>query len=100
MPRIAFSKQANEDLTRLAKFIEKIDLNLSNKAINIILDGIEYLADFPLIAPASDEEKYLGMRELFVPFGKGGYLVLYEFDMDNDVVIVGAIRHTKEVDFN
>jgi hypothetical protein len=39
------------------------------------------------------------MRELFIPFGKAGYLALYEYLEEKDIVLIAAIRHTRESGF-
>ena len=36
------------------------------------------------------------MRELFIPFGKAGYSVLYEYNIESNAVYIAAIRHTRE----
>lgn len=96
MPYLDFSPRANIDLARLADFYTSIDPSIGRRAIKAILDSIDLLETFPLMTEASQEPEYIGMHELHVPFGEAGYLVLYEFDEVNDVVIIAGIKHTRE----
>lgn len=48
------------------------------------------------MAKCSEDEKYGHLRELFISFGKAGYVVLYEYREKTEAVIIAAIRHTRE----
>jgi plasmid stabilization system protein ParE len=39
-------------------------------------------------------------RELIISRGKTGYVALYEYDKDSDVVLVLAIRHQREAGYH
>jgi plasmid stabilization system protein ParE len=39
------------------------------------------------------------MRELLIPFGRAGYVALYEID-GKDTVTVLAVRHQREDDYH
>ena len=39
------------------------------------------------------------VRELIVPFGRTGYVVLFEI-VDSTSVIIGAVRHQREDDYH
>ncbi|MGZ6393929.1 MAG: type II toxin-antitoxin system RelE/ParE family toxin [Pseudobdellovibrionaceae bacterium] len=78
----------------------QIEPKLKGKVISTIAEGIEILSTFPEIAEPAKDEKYKHMRELFVPFGKAGYSVLYEYDTPNKAVYIAALRHTREAGYN
>lgn len=99
MPQIIYSEQATSDIVRVAEFIEEIEPRLKQKVIATLLEGIELLEHHPRIARPSEDERYKTMRELFIPFGKAGYLALYEYLEEKDIVLIAAIRHTRESGF-
>ena len=99
MPQIIYSEQATGDIVRLAEFLEEIEPGLKQKVISAILEGIEILEKFPRIAKASQDEKYKAMRELFIAFGKAGYVAMYEYHEEKSIVLITAIRHTREAGF-
>ena len=39
------------------------------------------------------------LRELVIPFGRAGYVALFEI-VDGSCVIVGAVRHQREDDYH
>jgi plasmid stabilization system protein ParE len=44
-------------------------------------------------------EELPGVRELIIPFGGSGYVILYRYDMTADTVYILAIRHQKETGY-
>ncbi len=56
------------------------------------------LEDFPLMARRASADDPL-LRELVVPFGSAGYVILFKV-MNESTVIVLAIRHQREVDYH
>ncbi|MDD2776193.1 MAG: type II toxin-antitoxin system RelE/ParE family toxin [Gallionella sp.] len=96
MPQIVYSQLANSDLVRLAHFALSISPDKVEKSLKAITLGISRLKDFPEIAAPSKIEKYQNLRELFIPFGKNGYCVLYEYHPQSDTVLINAIRHSLE----
>jgi len=100
MPQIIYSDNALSDLVRVSEFMAQIEPKLKGKVISTIAEGIEILSTFPEIAEPAKDEKYRHMRELFVPFGKAGYSVLYEYDPTDKAVYIAALRHTREAGYN
>ena len=99
MPRIIYSEQATRDIVRLADFLEAVEPHLKPLVIATLLEGIEILEKFPRMAKPSEDERYTTMRELFVAFGKAGYAALYEYYEEKNIVLIAAIRHTREAGF-
>ena len=66
------------------------------RALDAIREGMRLLS----WSPYSCRRAELGngrSRELIVPFGASGYIVLFE--IFGDAVVVGAVRHQREEDY-
>ena len=96
-------EEAVADLQRLEDFaierelaFEKPDWTTHQCALDAISEGMRLLSWSPFTCRKAE----LGngrSRELVVPFGSAGYVVLFEI-VGNDVV-VGAVRHQREEDY-
>ena len=95
--------QALADLQRLEDFAierelasETPDWAAAQRALDALREGMRLLS----WSPFSCRRAELGngrSRELIVPFGATGYIVLFE--IVNDEVVVGAVRHQREEDY-
>ncbi|HYP31664.1 MAG TPA: type II toxin-antitoxin system RelE/ParE family toxin [Burkholderiaceae bacterium] len=95
--------EAVADLRRLADFAverefasETPDWTAPQRGLDAISEGMRLLS----WSPYSCRKAELGngrSRELIVPFGAAGYVVLFEVVGDN--VVVGAVRHQREEDY-
>ena len=95
--------QAVEELQRLEVFAierelasETPDWAAPQRALDAVREGMRLLS----WSPYSCRRAQLGngrSRELIVPFGAAGYIVLFE--IVNDAVVVGAVRHQREEDY-
>ena len=95
--------EAIADVQRLEDFAierelasEIPDWTTSQRALDAIGHGMRLLSWSPYSCRKAD----LGngrSRELIVPFGVAGYIVLFEIVGDD--VIVGAVRHQREEDY-
>jgi plasmid stabilization system protein ParE len=73
------------------------DLPSARRARAKIAKGAELLKDFPFTCrKASPESPFL--RELVIPFGSTGYVVLFEIE-DATTVTILAVRHQREDDY-
>jgi plasmid stabilization system protein ParE len=96
-------EEAVADLRRLEDFAierelasETPDWTSPQRALDAIREGMRLLS----WSPYSCRKAELGngrSRELIVPFGAAGYIVLFE--IVDDVVLVGAVRHQREEDY-
>jgi addiction module RelE/StbE family toxin len=93
---VVYSRHAFADLDRLADFLAKDAPRVAIAAIDVIRDGIEILERHPLIGRPCEE----GLRELLISYGKSGYVALYSYEQEYDVVLVLAIRHQREAGFS
>lgn len=100
---VTLLQEAVADLQRLEDFAiererasETPDWAAPQRALDAIREGMRLLS----WSPYSCRRAELGngrSRELIVPFGGTGYIVLFE--IVDDVVAVGAVRHQREEDY-
>ncbi|TBZ49246.1 type II toxin-antitoxin system RelE/ParE family toxin [Rhizobium leguminosarum] len=95
---LKYTQTFYEDLDRLADFLIERDPDLAERAINAIPKALMILQDFPLMARRASANDPL-LRELVVPFGSAGYVILFKV-MSETSVIVLAVRHHREEDYH
>ena len=83
-------------LERIYLFLAEKDEEAARAAIRAIREKAILLENFPNAGrPADDLEPE--QRELLVPFGESGYVLLYR--IEKDMVYILAIRHQREVGY-
>ena len=96
--RVRFAEAARDDLVRLYQFQLERDVTVADRALQALRKGMELLQEFPFTCrKAAADNPFL--RELIVPFGASGYVVLFEIE-DQQTVTVLAIRHQLEDDYH
>ena len=94
--RVRFTKGAESDVLRLYDFLLDVDVLTAEKALGATRSGLSLLAFSPFacrkVAPHMPRH-----RELVIPFGKTGYVALFEID-DAKTVTTIAIRHQRDHD--
>ena len=102
--RVRLTREAADDLERLFDFVLERELQrsdgnleLADKALQAIKDGISGLRRSPFTCRKAGTSAFL--RELVIPFGRSGYVALFEI-VDNENVVVGAVRHQLEDDYH
>ena len=100
---VTLLEEAVADLRRLEDFAierelasEVPDWTTPQRALDAVSEGMRLLS----WSPWSCRKAELGngrSRELIVPFGGAGYVVLFEIVGDD--VVVGAVRHQREEDY-
>ena len=101
---VVFTAKARADLHRLygylldrAQTVE--DLNLAERALMAVESAVDiHLSRTPFIYRKAAEGNSL-RRELIVPFGATGYVMLYEIAQPGRVVVLAA-RHQLEEDYH
>jgi plasmid stabilization system protein ParE len=100
---VTLLEEAVEDLHRLEDLAIERDLASETPDWTTpqrALEGIKEAMHLLSWSPYSCRKAELGngrSRELIVPFGAAGYIVLFEIVGDD--VIVGAVRHQREEDY-
>ena len=99
MPSVAvvWTPHARACLLKLYAFLTEKDAGAARRAMGLIHDKAKVLAEFPNAGrPAEDLEPE--HRELLVPFGAAGYVVLYSYDPDRGIAVL-AVRHQLEAGY-
>ncbi|WP_132979026.1 type II toxin-antitoxin system RelE/ParE family toxin [Pigmentiphaga sp. D-2] len=101
MYRVRFTREAEQDLLRLYDFVlerDPDDPGLAAQALVAIQGGVEILERSPYTCrKATPHSPYL--RELVIPFGRTGYVALFEIDGPDSATIL-AVRHQREDDYH
>ncbi|MEY9376780.1 type II toxin-antitoxin system RelE/ParE family toxin [Rhizobium leguminosarum] len=95
---LKYTQTFYEDLDRLADFLIERDPDLAERAIKAIQKALMILQDFPLMARRASADDPL-LRELVVPFGSAGHVILFKV-MSETSVIVLAVRRQREEDYH
>lgn len=99
---VRYSASAQDDLTRLYDYLldratTAEDLDLAEQALAAIVSAVESLRRSPFIYRKADDDPFL--RELLIPFGRSGYVALFEIE-DAATVTILAVRHQLEDDYH
>ena len=96
--RIRFTVEAEDDLLRLFDFLAGKNWAAAERALEAIHAGVEWLKFSPFSCRKAKPGNSL-LRELIIPFGKSGYVALFEID-DARTVTILAVRHQREDDYH
>ncbi|KFN48822.1 type II toxin-antitoxin system RelE/ParE family toxin [Arenimonas composti] len=96
--QVRIARAAQEDLERLLDFLARVDQRAACRARAAIERGYGLLADMPFACRKADPADPL-LRELVIPFGGAGYVLLFEIT-DAGTVTVLAVRHQREDDYH
>lgn len=102
--RVRFTREAQADLERLFDFVlerelarDSGDLALAERALLAIRSGVATLKTSPFTCRKAGQSPFL--RELIIPFGRTGYVALFEIEGAADVIVT-AVRHQLEDDYH
>jgi plasmid stabilization system protein ParE len=102
--RVRLTRGAEADLQRLFDFVlerelarDGGDLALAQHALGAVRAGVATLKSSPFTCRKAGRSAFL--RELIIPFGRSGYVALFEIISDAEVV-VAAVRHQLEEDYH
>jgi len=96
MSRVIWTQEAAAALERVYLFLVDKNEEAAIKALDAIDEGALLLERFPEAGrPAHDLEPE--HRELLIPFGALGYVLLYR--VENALVYILAVHHQKEVGY-
>jgi plasmid stabilization system protein ParE len=98
------TREAEADLERLFDFVLERELEqdggrpeLAEQAIVAIRAGLATLRTSPFTCRKVGPSPFL--RELIIPFGRSGYVALFEI-VDPADVVIAAVRHQLEDDYH
>jgi plasmid stabilization system protein ParE len=96
MTRWLVSEDAAQDLEELVEFLRAHQAEYAIETIDLILNAMNVLEQHPEIGRPVQHN----FRELVISRGKTGYIALYEYDAESDVVLVLAIRHQRQAGYH
>lgn len=99
---VRYSASARDDLERLYDFLldratTVEDLDLAEQALRAIAGAVESVRHSPFTHRKAGDDPFL--RELLIPFGRSGYVALFEIE-DASTVTILAVRHQLEDDYH
>jgi len=97
--RVRLTPEAFADLQRLQAFLIEQDLAAAERAIDAIESAFMLLEHSPFSCRKAWPGDHPLLRELIIPFGKAGYVALFEID-DSRYVSILAVRHQREDDYH
>ena len=102
--KVWLTRDAEADLDRLFDFVLERELardggnlTLPEQAMASLRAGIATLKTSPFTCRKAGQSPFL--RELIIPFGRSGYVALFEIEDASNVVVV-AVRHQLEDDYH
>lgn len=102
--KVRLTRDAEADLDRLFDFVLERELArdggnlaLPAQALTALRAGIATLKTSPFTCRKAAQSPFL--RELIVPFGRSGYVALFEIEDGSNVTVI-AVRHQLEDDYH
>jgi len=90
--RVRWLPEAWQDTQRLYDFLLDQDPGAAARAMDVLLEGADRLAEMPEIGKPMTNDT--GRRELYLPFGTGAYVLRYR--IHNEHVVVIRVWHSRE----
>ncbi len=98
--KVRFTEEAEQDLLRLFDFLLEQDIGAAERARSAIAKALELLEVFPFSCrKAQGGEGNPFLRELIIPFGRSGYVALFEIEHPETVALL-AFRRQREEDYH
>ena len=95
--RVRLTPEANADLHRLYDFLLSLDVDVAERALQSIERSFQLSSHSPFSCRKALLADNPRIREIVIPFGRSGYVALFEID-DARTVTVIAVRHQREDD--
>ena len=92
MAEIKYGARAWQDLERIFEFYAGEDPALASRIISVVIEAVEVLSAHPIIGRHAEQ----GLRELVISSGRTGFVALYRYRDDHEIVRILAIRHQRE----
>lgn len=96
MPRVALAQEVGDDFDRILRHLRDHQIADAHARVDSIIRAIDVLEHNPLIGrPVSGSD----MRELVIGRRSRGYVALYRYVAEIDMVLVLGIRGQKEAGY-
>ena len=97
MPRVIITAGAAQGLERCRLFLAEKNPLAARRAGQAIARTFEFLESDPELGRPFDDVPEL--RELVIEFGDAGYMALYRYNLETNIVYVLDVRHQKEAGY-
>jgi plasmid stabilization system protein ParE len=85
--KIEWLPEATNDVARLREFIKKENLRAAKNAGLRILGAVDLLTKNPEAGMPSPDDDCEEFRDLYAPFGKGGYTIRYRVKQQIIIIV-------------
>ena len=92
--KIEWLPEATKDVARLREFIKKENPRAASNAGLRILGAVDLLTKNPEAGMPSPDEDCEEFRDLYAPFGKGGYTIRYR--IKQQIIVIVRVWHSRE----
>lgn len=98
MSQVRFAPAARRDLERLREFLRPKNPAAARRAGETIIKVVQVLRQQPMVGRPVENlpPEY---REWVIDFGANGYVALYRYTGEGDVVTLLALRHQREAGY-
>jgi plasmid stabilization system protein ParE len=97
MNKLEYSQNALADINRLILLLIENDIPAALNTFDVIDEAIQVLKRHPDIGCVTNKT---GKRELVISRGRTGYIAVYEFDKLTNIIVILAVKHQRENEFN
>lgn len=92
--QITWLPGATRDVARLREFIRKENPSAARKAAQRLLNAVNILLSNPEVGMPSPDEDCEEFRDLYAPFGQGGYTIRYR--IQQPFIVIVRVWHSRE----
>ena len=85
---------ALQDMARLRQLLKKENPSVVKKASQRILSAVNLLIKSPEVGMPSPDEDCEVFRDLYAPFGRGGYTIRYR--IKQQTILIVRVWHSRE----
>lgn len=95
MSRIEFAPEVAEDFDRILEHLARYQVEFPERRIREIIEALDVLEHNPMIGRPAGK----GKRELVIGRRARGYVALYRYVAEIDIVVVLALRSQREAGY-
>ena len=97
--KLELAPEITEDFDRIFEHFSQYSPDTTLERISEIIDGLGLLTRHPLIGRAINSGLDSGLRELVLGTKNRGYLALYKYSAELEIVFILAIRSQREAGY-
>lgn len=96
MPQVIWTQPATINLQEIYSYLQFHNPDAASRALLTIKSSVNILLNHPRAGRLTSTPQ-VDQRELIIPFGSSGYILLYS--IHDDDILIHALRHQKQVGF-